>query len=226
MAEAISTHVVENLEWVDKGLFILTLARDGLAFTPGDCVALYNPEGTSRPYSIASGSQEASLRFLVRVFEDGAVSSWLAGRQPRDEVHVSAAFGWFRPGQSEPGEQSIFLATGTGVAPFLSCIKSPEIPTPRCLLYGVRYLRQSIGLDIFEGVCRVQLAISREEIQGHHHGYIGDLLDEPDTSKTHYYLCGLEEMVKQISETLENQGVPIFRIHREVFFHGKEAINA
>lgn len=40
MAEVISVHTVRAVQWVDEGLLVLTLDRDGLAFTPGDCVAL------------------------------------------------------------------------------------------------------------------------------------------------------------------------------------------
>ncbi|RKX44638.1 MAG: oxidoreductase, partial [Verrucomicrobia bacterium] len=47
------------------------------------------------------------------------------------------------------------------------------------------------------------------------------LLEEmPVLPDAHYYLCGLESMIAETSSWLEEQGVDLFHIHREVFFHG------
>ncbi len=219
-----TARAVRRLEEVDEGLFVLTLAGGGIRFTPGDSVALQDASGASRPYSIASGTDEEALRFLIRVFPDGQVSPWLTTRKPGDSVQISAPFGWFRPGQSEPGERSVCLATGTGIAPFLSAARSRAIPDGALLLYGLRYLRQAIGLDAFEGTCTVRLALSRETRAGHHRGHISELLQGlEDTPHTHYYLCGLETMIADLSHALEARGVPMFRMHREVFFHEGES---
>ncbi len=99
-------------------LFELQLERGDLDFEPGHCVALFDNGEESRPYSIASGTEEGTLRFLIRRVPEGPVSNWLADRKAGDPVRASDPFGWFQPGRSEANEESVFIATGTGIAPF------------------------------------------------------------------------------------------------------------
>ena len=218
--ETPTQHTVRRVEPIDDGLFVLALERSGLEFTPGDCVALHTPDGVSRPYSIASGNKEDELRFLIRTMPGGEVSPWLAARKPGDRVGVSPPFGWFRPGQHSDGAPSVFIATGTGIAPFLSYRESfPDAP-PQALLYGVRTLSAAAGIDRLTGWCDVSLAVSREPHPEHHFGRVTDQIDSLNIpNETRYYLCGLESMVNEVSALLRQKGVDLFHIHREVFFH-------
>ena len=59
-------HAVQEVRIVNDDLFELVVARNGLEFTPGDCVAVYTEDDKSRPYSIASGSNDEDLRFAIR----------------------------------------------------------------------------------------------------------------------------------------------------------------
>lgn len=59
-------------------LFELQLERGNIHFEPGHCMALFNDGTESRPYSIASGTGEDLLRFLIRRVPQGLVSNWLA----------------------------------------------------------------------------------------------------------------------------------------------------
>ncbi|MDK2857136.1 MAG: benzoate/toluate 1,2-dioxygenase reductase component [Verrucomicrobiota bacterium] len=68
MDETPTQHTVRRIEPIEDGLFVLALERNGLDFSPGDCVALHAPDGTSRPCSIASGNGEDELRFLRGLF--------------------------------------------------------------------------------------------------------------------------------------------------------------
>lgn len=213
-------HRVLHLQRIDEDLFVLELERHDLAFVPGDCVALHSESGVSRPYSIASGDGEATLRFLVRELPGGAVSSWLGSRKPGDVVRVSASFGWFRPGPGVEGAPFVFIATGTGIAPFLSYALSRGRTPPERILYGVRKKAHAIGHDLLQMFCPVQLAVSRETVPGHRQGRVTDLLSEWNIRRdTQVYLCGLESMINEVGERLQALGIDLFNIHREVFFH-------
>ena len=123
-------------------------------------------------------------------------------------------------GQDAADAPFVFLATGTGIAPFLSYIKTFETPPARCL-YGVRREADAIGYEELRLHCPTHLAVSREPADGHHQGRITDLLDLlPLDSATHYYCCGLESMVNDVSAWLQENGIGLSHIHREVFFHG------
>ena len=128
---------VSAVTFLSKDVFELVLERDGVTFQPGDCFAIANPRGVSRPYSASSGSKEPYLRFVIRRMPNGQVSQWLAARVPGDAVDVGLPFGWFRPGfyldgGGDPNDPSVFVATGTGIAPFLSRAEFPR-PAAACL---------------------------------------------------------------------------------------------
>ncbi len=66
--------VVIGLTWYGADLFELALAREGLDFTPGECVSLFSEDHEgSRPYSIALGIHESALRFLIRKVPGGVM---------------------------------------------------------------------------------------------------------------------------------------------------------
>lgn len=203
------------------GVFELQVERNGLSFTPGDCVALYaENEVGSRPYSIASGIGESVMRFLIREMPGGEVSAYLGSRKPGDEVVMSPPFGWFRPGQAGGGAPSVFFATGTGIAPFMSYLRShPERPPLLCR-YGVRRREDIVERDWLNAVCPLQLAVSQELMDGALHGRVTDAWESvPLTAGIHYYLCGLDAMIDEVTVWLQAHGVDINRIHRECFFN-------
>ncbi len=221
MVGDVTEHVVRQIEVVHENLFVLVLDRKGLEFVPGDCVALHTGTGKSRPYSISSGNRDRDLRFVIRKMEGGEVSPWLMARKPGDTVGLSAPFGWFRPGQEIADSPFVFMATGTGVAPFLSWCHSSGRNAPACFLYGVRRKADAFGADQLADWCDLRQAISRERTETHHNGRLTGLLDTlPMTPGTHYYLCGLESMISEVTAWLEGHGVGLSYIHREVFFHG------
>lgn len=212
-------HPVVFVQSINNDLFILSVERNGMEFLPGDCVAIYTEHGQSRPYSIASGSHENELRFVIRAMDGGEVSPWLKARIPGDCIRITPPFGWFRPGQEIGDAPFVFLATGTGIAPFMAYCETFDRPPAYCL-YGVRQEADAIGFSRLRKICPTRLAVSREQT-GHHQGRLTDLLDTlPHTDEMHYYCCGLESMVNEVSEKLREEGIDLKRIHREVFFHG------
>ncbi len=213
-------HQVLSVNIINNDLFELIVERNGMAFTPGDCVAVYTENGQSRPYSIASGSDADILRFVIREMDGGEVSPWLKARVPGDSVLITPPFGWFRPGQDIGDDPFIFLATGTGIAPFIAYMETFDRPPAACL-YGVRHAADAFGFSELRNFCpETRLAVSREESE-HHRGRLTDLLDGlPMIGNTHYYCCGLESMVNDAGAWLQSRGVPLTHIHREVFFHG------
>ncbi len=215
------TSKVHAVHFFSKDVFELVLERDGTDFQPGDCFAISNPNGVSRPYSASSGNREPYLRFIIRRMPNGQVSQWLAARIPGAEVEISLPFGWFRPGTNgASGDRCILVATGTGIAPFLSALRSLPDLQPLVCLYGVRFLADAVGRDYLRDRCRLRLCVSREEARPHHRGRVTDLLSEiPLAEHTNYYLCGLDAMIDEVSGWLEHRGVHFSGIHREVFFN-------
>lgn len=213
-------HRVVAVQWHGPDVYELILDRANLAFEVGDCLALYNHDvEESRPYSIASGTQEDVLRFLIRRMPNGVVSSWLSERQAGDILHIDRPFGWFRPGSAE-GCPIAFVATGTGIAPFLSYLRTRPDQPPAACLYGVRERKDAIDPEWLRERCPLQLATSRETCDDAYAGRVTDLLTTlPLSDRLHVYLCGLDRMIDDCTEWLEQQGVDPTQVHREVFFY-------
>ena len=210
---------VRDLLWHGKSVFELQLERGDLPFTPGDCAALYTADGrVSRPYSIASGTSEKILRFVIRNMPGGTVSTFLSERKPGDRVRISPPFGWFRPGEHGAKRPFVFIATGTGIAPFLAHFRSGALRPAACL-YGVRSAEDLIEREWLRKL-GVAFCVSREKKSGCHHGRVSDLLETlPREAATDFYLCGLDAMIDETTAWLEKRGVPITSIHRECFFN-------
>ncbi len=212
---------ISDVNFLSEDLFELVLERDGVTFEPGNCFAISHPCGASRPYSASPGVDDPQLRFLIRRMHGGQVSPWLADRTPGDEVQLSDLFSWFRPTQSvKLRDWSIFVATRTGIAPFISALRSLPDLRPIVCLYGIRRLSDAAAIDYLHARCKLRLCISRESAPPYRHGRVTDLLDEvPIGDDINYYLCGLDAMIEEASQRLQERGVHYAQIHREVLFH-------
>lgn len=214
--------IVRDIIFKTDELFELQFDREGVQFESGACLALFSDSTESRPYSIAAGTDEEILHFLIRRVPEGIVSNWLAQRKPGDKVQVSAPFGWFRPGHVV-GSRSVFIATGTGIAPFLSYLRSNPQEAPELILYGTRRQLEAFNLEELQKFDNFYLALSQEKDNNHFHGRITGLLGQiPFADDIHYYLCGLDTMIDETSIWLENHGVDYTQIHREIFFYEDE----
>ena len=212
---------VRMVRAIGPEVFELQLEREGIPFVPGDCMALYAGDGrVSRPYSLASGTSEEIFRFVIRRMPGGEVSPYLAARRPGDRVRVSPPFGWFRPGEQGDRRPFVFLATGTGIAPFLAYFRSATPPRRAICLYGVRRREDAVDVEWLAQHCDLRLAVSREPAPDAFHGRITGLLGGLEVSPaTDYYLCGLDAMIDEATAWLETRGVPLSHIHRECFFN-------
>lgn len=214
-------HRVLETRWFGEHIYEIRLERNGLAFTPGDCVAIFGPDGLgSRPYSIASGVDDPFLAFVIRRLPGGEVSDFVARKAPGDTVSLSPPFGWFRPGETAGRAPFVFVATGTGISPFLSHFRSRPGFAPRQLFHGVRAAADLVERDLVSGAEETFLAVSREDAPGCFRGRVTALADRlfvsPDCE---YYLCGLDDMIDEMTRVLESRGVQARRIHRECFFN-------
>jgi ferredoxin--NADP+ reductase len=81
-----------------------------------------------RAYSLASANYEESLEFLSIKVQDGPLTSRLQHLQPGDPVMIGRKpTGTLIVDNLLPGKTLWLLSTGTGLAPFMSIIKDPEV---------------------------------------------------------------------------------------------------
>lgn len=134
-AKARGAFYVEQVTWVrhwTPSLFSLRTTRDpGLRFASGQFVMLgLEIEGKPllRAYSIVSASYADELEFYSIKVQDGPLTSRLQNIQVGDEVLVGKKpTGTLVLDGLRPGRNLYLLGTGTGLAPFLSLVRDPEV---------------------------------------------------------------------------------------------------
>jgi ferredoxin--NADP+ reductase len=99
-----------------------------------------------RAYSIASANYEDELEFLSIKVPHGALTSRLQHIKVGDEVLLSTRpTGTLVIDYLKPGKHLYLLATGTGLAPFMSIIKDPDLYEKYdkvILVHSVRYISE------------------------------------------------------------------------------------
>ena len=131
MATLLREEVTEVHHWTDR-LFSFKTTRDkGFRFKNGHFTMIgLEREGKPlmRAYSMASANHENELEFFSIKVPDGPLTSKLQNIQVGDEVLVnSKATGTLVLDHLLPGRNLYLIATGTGLAPFMSIIKDPDI---------------------------------------------------------------------------------------------------
>jgi len=177
-------------------------------------------EEITRAYSIASPPAEGnSFALCLNRVQDGYMSNFLCDMKEGEELACQGPFGDFilRP----PLRDTIFIATGTGIAPFRSMLHWLLADPGRhqhkrlWLLFGSRTEK-----DIYYHGEFLQLAARHEnflylptlsraaaEWQGLR-GYVQEHVPRivQGRSDMHAYVCGLEKMIKANRELLKSLG--------------------
>ena len=130
---------------------------------------------------------------------------------------MDGAFGFFTLGTEQlEGKKLIFIASGTGIAPFHSFINSYPSLNYR-MIHGVRYGDDAYDSEKYDPE-RYILCTTRDN-RGEFHGRITDYLGKnPPDKDADYYLCGNSNMIHEVYDILQEQGVKAGQVHAEVYF--------
>jgi len=170
----------------------------------------------TRPYSIASLPDGNRFELCLNLVEQGIFSPFLFDMKPGDAVEMSAPLGFFVV--RNPTKEAVFIATGTGIAPFRAM--APDyLSHPQAnrltLIFGVRYENSIYYRNEFDELARAHAnfhfwpTLSRPEpawsgrsghVQIHLLEAIGDRRD------LDVYICGLKAMVDDVRAILKGLG--------------------
>jgi ferredoxin--NADP+ reductase len=234
---AVSKQSVTSVHHWNESLFSFTTTRDkSLRFENGHFVMVgMEVEGKPlmRAYSIASANYEEELEFFSIKVPDGPLTSRLQNIRVGDELLISSKpTGTLVADHLLPGRHLYLLGTGTGLAPFMSIIRDPEVYErfeKVILVHGVRriidlayrdYISEELPQNEFFGEqVREQLiyypTVTREAFVNT--GRITDLMLSgklfSDIGLPHackeddrFMLCGSSAMLKDISRILNDWG--------------------
>jgi len=211
-------HKIIKVRHLTDSAFIVRLERNGLVFQTGQFIILkFGNSVDQREYSVYSGENDDFLEVLVREVEGGKISGKLKQLKPGDELDVTGPYGFFKFNPEQfVSKKFLFIATGTGISPFHSFIKTyPELDY--LLIHGVRYRTEAYEHCDFEKE-KITLCTSGES-NGDFYGRLTDYLytQKPDAD-TNCFLCGNSEMIYEVFDILTGKGVPVSNIYSEVYF--------
>ena len=208
--------VIDNRE-IAPDVFLLSLPRY-TKFLAGQVIGLsLDPSEEPRLYSICSGIGQDELQILYNIKQDGYFTPKLRKAKWNDKIWISDPFGSFL-GSEEP---AYWIASGTGIAPFLSMFLS-VIGGNKVLIHGGRTLDSFYFADELISFFRENYVrccsqeTSSEVFSGRLKSYLRQLSDLP--TDQNYYLCGLAEMIVESRDILISKGVPFDNILAEIYF--------
>jgi CDP-4-dehydro-6-deoxyglucose reductase len=194
------------------------------AFVPGQFLSLsatVNGDEITRAYSIVSPPGER-VALCANLVSGGHLSPFLFGMKPGDEIDFKGPYGAFI--LRRPVSDSIFVATGTGIAPFRSMLLS-QLSENRdrqfTLIFGVRHEYGLLYHDELSGLAhahpnfRYLPTLTRPSehwsgltgrVQQHTLEALGEHRD------VDVYICGLHEMVNDVRAKLKEAGLDRKRI--------------
>lgn len=207
-----------DLRELTSSAYVLRMEREDITFRPGQCVILGLPgKQDMREYSLYNAADEPCFEVLIKLVDEGCVSRQLKRCSKGDSILMEGPVGFFTLRVEDiTTRRFVFVASGTGIAPFHSMVKSyPELDY--AVLHGVREADDAYDRGAYASE-RYTLCTSRDD-SGHFHGRVTDYLRQyPADPRALYQLCGNVRMIDDVCDILEGQGVPVDNIRSEVYF--------
>lgn len=246
MASVITETVTRIHHWNDTLFSFNTSRQQSLKFENGHFVMMgLEVEGKPlmRAYSIASANYDEELEFFSIKVPDGPLTSRLQNIKVGDEILLSTKpTGTLIADHLLEGRNLYLISTGTGLAPFISIIKDPEIYQRYdkiILTHGVRWSSELAYQDLIENELpnneffgdevKEKLiyypSVTREPYRNN--GRLTELmrsgklfsdigLDNPNIEDDRFMICGSPAMLKDTCEYLDGLGLKESR-------HGQKA---
>jgi ring-1,2-phenylacetyl-CoA epoxidase subunit PaaE len=213
---------------------------DAFHYTQGQYLTLrttLDGQEVRRSYSICSAAQEQQLRVAIKRVHGGAFSNWAAEHlKPGSTIDVMPPQGNFHlPLQPDAARHVVAFASGSGITPILSIVKTTLLAEPATSVTLVYGNRSSGGVmfkeeledlkDSYMGRLNLVWVMSRESQDI---DLFNGRIDYDKCSRllTHWidpssidaaFICGPEDMMLATSKALQDKGVPSARIKTELF---------
>jgi len=205
-----------QIKAVSDTAFILEFERGDLNFEPGTHVSIGLNEQMANPYSIYSGVSDVYLSVLIKEVPEGRLSSQFRRLKAGDYIYVGAARGHFIIEKGDLDKRFLFIASGTGIAPFHSMIASFPMLN-YFLLHGIRDINEAYESTFYDGT-KVLTCTSRSN-EGGFKGRVTDYISNSDLSDfDKYYICGSYQMIDDVYDLLIRKGINKNDIFTEGYF--------
>lgn len=196
-----------------------------------------NGEELRRSYSICTSPVEGEWKVAIKKVPEGRFSTFANDfLKAGEEVEVMPPMGRFTTElNAEHAKHYVMFAAGSGITPVLSIIKTVLFKEPKSsvtLIYGNRGRNSIIFKEEIEALKNKYVdRLSVHHILSREHGDTEILFGRIDKAKTELildkivkpenideaFICGPEEMIHAVRETLETAGIDKKKIHFELF---------
>lgn len=226
-------------EWAPGLVTFATARPPQFDFTPGQFarLTLGNDENqVSRAFSVASSPQEPLLEFLAVLVPEGAFSTRLAHLRAGDSIRVNvSSYGVFTADNFVDGRDLWLIASGTGLAPFISMLREGAVLARFehvVLVHSVRHARDlayrneigALAKKVTTDKLRYVPVTTRESLVGVLHGRVTEhimnghletaarlMLDE---HRSRLMICGNPQMCSDLRRLLPERGLNVNRTRR------------
>lgn len=215
----LTKHECIEVRDLNESAYIVRFTKNGMKFKAGQYITLgREADLDTREYSIYSGENDECLEVLVREVGEGCVSKKLRKAKVGEKLNVDGPFGFFTiPEEEVQNNKLVFIATGTGISPFHSFVKTYGEDLDYQILHGVSSMKDAFESDHYDA--DKYIVCSAKDSKAHHHGRVTDYLKKHDfTPETRFYLCGNCDMIYEAFDILAAKGFSTDHLHAEVYY--------
>lgn len=222
--------VLEKRQLTDVVWEVLFGFENEITPKPGQYVSLKVTDGGLRRSYSLSGIEGKKIELLVDVEPMGAGSKKILSLLVGDEVEMIGPLGNFVV-ESEVLElpRIVFVATGTGVAPYWPMVTEVLEKGFRGevkLVWGMRYIKdlywQEKWLDLQRKHNNFEFKMILSQPEGAwpvKPGHVGDVIQTlGDFASTGVFLCGSRDMIEDTKKQVEEKGAKDEYIYYEKFY--------
>jgi len=213
-----SVFEIEKVRLLTPSTYVVRFSRNDMQFTPGQHLVIGLPGSDElREYSIYSGIHDPFLEVLIKEVDEGKVSKQLKHISEGDPLEVRGPYGFFMANaKSQEPRHLLFIASGTGIAPFHSYVRSYPASDYQ-LIHGIRTMEEAYDAMEYDQE-KLSVCTSRDD-RGSFQGRLTDYLHQAEIDPGWMvYLCGNSQMIYDAMEILQQRGVPQRHLFTEVYF--------
>ena len=206
--------------WLTEKVFEIELSKPAsFQFMAGHRIQLLRGD-MQRDYSLITGPADSTLALCVYNLAGGRFSPVLASAPVGSSLSFTGPHGYFTYRPS--ARQAVFVATGTGIAPFLSMVRSGI--TGFTLLHGVRTPKELYYQDDFRRTARLYVPCLSATFSakgapdtGFRGRVIQYLEEHLPLGEYDFYLCGGQKMIRDVLFLVDTR-FPGSLVYTEIFY--------
>ena len=203
--------------WLSNKTFEITLKKpNAFEYLAGQWIRLIQ-DAVERDYTLVTAPTDPNLALCIRNLEGRTLVSALSRAPVGTRFNFSGPQGYFTFKPSN--RPAVFVATGTGVAPFVSMARSGV--TGFTLLHGVRSASENYYASVFQSSAKHYipcLSENQASLQNVFYGRVTDhLYENLAPGRYDFYLCGRREMIRDVTICVDEK-FPDSLVFTEIFY--------